>query len=255
MNEKKLAIVTRASGIDDICKISHPLLREYAKKCKAEFIVISERKVNIGLFHNEIFQLYDLLKEYNRICLIDSDVIIKPDTPNIFEVVPNSKIASVFEDYGSRKKSRQKLINSIQNKYGDINWKSGYINTGFFVCSDLHRDIFKVDNKNLWSDIGHDDVQIGYNINKLGYKIHELEHSYNHMSLFSEQGKSWLDSYVIHYAGNGFYRRMLRIDQMKRDLDILDRHPIKRRRFINLLPRLRLVIIGKLMLFKSFFQH
>ena len=63
MNEKnKYLIVTRAYKINEMSNISHPLIRKYAVNCHADFFVINERRIDIGPFHNEIFQCYDLLK-------------------------------------------------------------------------------------------------------------------------------------------------------------------------------------------------
>ena len=42
------------------------------------------------------------------------------------------------------------------------------------------------------------------------------------MSLFSENGRNWLKSNVIHYAGRGFYRNMPRDKQMERDLSLIN---------------------------------
>ena len=89
------------------------------------------------------------------------------------------------------------------------------------------------------------DIQLGYMINKLNMPVFKLDQKFNHMSLFSESGRNWLNSYIIHYAGSGFYKNLARSEQMKKDLKLIEKYhkdnfPI----FINLIPRLRLILIG-----------
>lgn len=240
----KFLLVTRAYGITNMSKISHPLLKKYAERCSADFLVIDKKKINLGPFHNEIFQLYDLLDKYERIINIDSDVLIKDNTPNLFDIVPEKKIGLLFEDVGYRKWSRRNDIKKIQEKFGNINWKEGYINTGLIVVSRMHKNIFKVNPKEFWNEPGYDDVQLGYMINKHKFEIYNLPVKYNHMSLNSELGYNWLYSYIIHYSGRGFYKDMDRSMQMERDKNIIENfHPIIFN-FLNFKPRLRLICLG-----------
>ena len=249
---KKFAIVTRAYEISEMSRISHPIINSYAEKCDADFLIISEAKIKIGPFHNEIYQCHDLLDKYERICVIDSDVIINQSTPNIFKLVPSDHIGVVYEDVGFRKYSRRNRIKEIQDQFGDVNWKKGYINTGFIVFSNIHKNIFKINKKKIWNNLGYDDVQIGYNIKKNNYLIKELDYRFNHMSLFSEGGKSWLGSYIIHYAGRGFYRNIPREKQMMKDLNSIKEHSSFTIQFLNIMPRIRLIFIGLIGYFGEF---
>ena len=92
--------------------------------------------------------------------------------------------------------------------WGDIGWREGYINTGVFLTSKQHKDIFTKHNGEYYTDWGSDDVHIGYNINKQGHKIHELDYTFNHMCMFSEPWNGNPDRYksnIIHYAGNATF--------------------------------------------------
>ena len=99
------------------------------------------------------------------------------------------------------------MINA-QSQYGDIGWRENYINTGVFVTSKMHRDIYQKINNKYFVDWGTDDIHIGYLIKKLGYTIKELPYQFNHMTMFSE---AWngspdrFDSHIIHYAGRGIF--------------------------------------------------
>lgn len=187
----------------DISNITLKNLKWYAKKCKADFEIISDCE---GIHpHYRIMQFYDLFKRYDRILSLDSDILILKTCPNIFNHVPKEKIGTIFEDKGSRQKDRRNRIQKIQEKFGDVNWNENYINTGFALFSKMHREIFEPA-KDLWLDLGYDDVFLGWRIHKSGFEIQELSYKFNHMSMFSE-GKdlSRFDSYVIHYAGQASF--------------------------------------------------
>jgi len=222
---KKL-IVTRADNkIQNWIDITHPLLKKYAEKCNADFKVISNDTQDNSRAY-AIFQLHDLFDNYDRILQIDTDTIIMKRCPDIFKLVPEDMIGTIYEDVGSRKNHRQDLIKKIQSERVDVNWTSGYINTGVFVLSKEHKEILNPNGK-LWKGFGFDDVEIAYRIHKLGFEIFELDFKFNHMSMFSEQWNSFhsrFDSNLIHYAGNGFSNIIDRFKLMKSDYNILKRY-------------------------------
>lgn len=207
----KNLIVTRCdSNIQWQADITHDLIKDYAVKCGADFEILSH-ETNLpgdGRWHYRIMKCYDLFERYDRILHIDTDVLINPICPNIFDLVDYKCVASVLEDKGSRKAARMECINKAQDRYGDVGWLSGYVNTGFFLSSKVHRDIFQPINGEFYNDIGFDDVHLGYQINKHKFELHELSYKWNHMTMFSEPWNGSVDrfsSYIIHYAGNGLF--------------------------------------------------
>jgi len=201
-------MVTRADGnIKELTAVTHPILMDYAKQWGCDFIVLDEKEawmIDYELAHYRILRVREILEHYERVLVIDSDIVIMPHCPNPFEVVPVDKIGSIFEDVGSRQSMRQGVIMSIQERWGDVGWEEGYINTGFFVVSRQHSNIFQAIQGQHWTGFGYDDALIGYNIHKFGHEVHELSFQFNHMSMFSEDwngNASRFNSYVIHYAG------------------------------------------------------
>lgn len=221
----KLAIFTRADKeVNAMTAITHPIITDYAKRCKADFRRIEGDPPVItddNHPHWRIAHLYNYYDEYDRILCLDSDIVITPSCPNLFEEVPEDAIGSTFEDVGSRARPRRQSIKDIQKKFGDIGWEKGYINTGVLVTSKMHRDIFLPIDGKYYTAFGSDDVHIGYQTNKMGFRIHRLSFKFNHMTMFSE---SWnnnanrFESYIIHYAGRGqFNQRLSRIENIKED--------------------------------------
>ena len=208
----KLLITTRADDkVSNIVEQTHSTIKEYADKCGADFSILeneSECKIGNGKHHFMIMELYYLLDEYDRILCVDSDILIKEDCPNLFDIVPYECVGTVYEDKGSRADERYIRIREIQEMFGNIGWEKGYINTGVFLVSKPHKDIFQKINGEFWVGRGFDDVHLGYQIKKNNVCVHELPYQFNHMTMFSE---SWndspdrFDSHIIHYAGAGVF--------------------------------------------------
>lgn len=204
-----LVTTTADENIKDMTDLTHPIIKKFAKEWGADFLVLSQSAscdVPMGKIHYRIMQLYYLLNEYDRIVQLDSDVVINKGCPNLFELVPYNEIGTVFEDVGSRLENRRNRIRNVQCDWGTIGWgwEAGYPNTGVFVVSRPHREIFRKFDNQYWTELGFDCVHLGYQIHVQGLKIFELSYKFNHMSMFSEPwhgSPSRFGSYIIHYAG------------------------------------------------------
>lgn len=238
----KLAIVTRAYNINDITKLTHPIIKRYANSVNADFLIIDQPNLKMSSFHNEIFQIYDFFDTYDRICIIDSDIIIN-NLPNIFDIVDYHSVGVCFEDNLARKNNRIFFIKKISKIYNIQGFKTGYINSGFMVVSKIHKELFNY-NDPIYDELGYDDVELSYRIFKYRFNVHKLSYKFNHMSSHSEIGLNWLKSYVIHYAGRGFYRNISKSKQIEKDLFSLKNKNIFLLNFVNILPRIRLMILG-----------
>lgn len=217
----KLLIATRADeNIKSLTDLTHPIIQKFAENWKADFISLNKNAncEGNGKFHFRIMEFYNLFEKYDRILSLDSDILVLPNCPNLFEEVPKNKIGTVFEDKGTRQKDRRKRIALSQEKFGNINWKKNYINTGVFLVSKIHKNIFSKINNQYYNDLGFDDVHLGYLINKYQFPIHELNYKFNHMSMFSEKwngSPNEENSYIIHYAGKTGQDR---INKIKNDI-------------------------------------
>lgn len=208
----KRAIITRADTfVQEWSDLTHPLFRQYADKCDADFLILTGKAPFLDYdkqSHYRILKVYELLETYDRILCLDSDMIINRECPNIFDVVSEEKIGSIYEDVGTRAIDRRQKIAYIQDCWGDVNWRTGYTNAGIFLVSKQHRDIFLPHQKRFWLGVGSVDLHVSYNIHKYNFKVHPLEYKWNHMTMFSEEwnnNASRFDSYIIHYAGRGVF--------------------------------------------------
>lgn len=226
-----VAVTVRADeNISGYTEFTLPIIKKYAEKIGADFILLNQpppfmtKEEGREYPHYRILECKSLLDNYERIINLDADILILPSCPNLLEVVPPNCVGSIFEDKGTRQVDRQSRIIGIQREFDYICWESGYINTGVFVFSRMHKLMFSPVNGKYWTSWGSDDLHFGYQINRLCFPHYELPYQFNHMTMFSEEWNGFanrFNSYIIHYAGNGVFDkdRPSRIDQIKRDYE------------------------------------
>jgi len=219
------AIVTVVNGdkYDKIWKRTEPFFLDYADKCDAELIVLKGVDgLDYPSPHWIKFSVYELLREFDRIAFIDADIIIRPDTPSLFDVVPEDQFG-IFNE--GEYTPRAMCIHEVRKVFAvDIkNWNgSDYYNTGVIVMSKCHRYLFKITEeiKPLRNAFG-EQTYINMKLMANNVKIFPLHFKYNRMSIMDRiTGMTRLDSYIVHYAGDGdkLFEKMDRdIEQWKKD--------------------------------------
>ena len=193
------AVVTLTIGerYTELAKLTHPILKAYADKIGAEFVVIDK---DHGLLHWEKYQIYNLLMIYNRIIFFDTDIIIRDDCPNLFDLVPYDEIALFNE---GRYDNRYNAVNETVKAYeADLKeWDGTYYNTGTIVLSRYHMELFK---DPIIKDVPYVEqsfLNLRILLDPVKWKVFSLSHRFNRMTLMDKVlGQSRLDSYVVHYA-------------------------------------------------------
>jgi ADP-heptose:LPS heptosyltransferase len=227
------AIVTIVCGerYEEIWKRTEPFFWKYAEKCGADLIVLDDPS-HVPTAHWLKFSIYELLKkDYHRIAFIDADIIIREDSPSLFDIVPEDSFG-IFNE-GEVIPERNICIYEVMNKYAEEMMRiykipkftydgKSYFNTGVMVVSREHRHIFKIVEaiKPLRHHFG-EQTFLNYKIMLSGVKVFPLDYKFNRMSCMDRiLGVSRLDSYFIHYAGDGdllFAKLERDIEQWKKD--------------------------------------
>lgn len=228
-NKKTRAIATLCIGAEaeKYGIFSHPAMNQYAREVDADFIVISKRKINLTGVHNfnpilfEKYQLYEILENYDRVLYVDTDVLITPNAPNIFEIVAKNNIGGVFEDFGTEKEDRRKIMKCVQEKLGDVGWRKGYMNSGVFLVSKMHRKIFRMYEKYGIYDGEYEQTNTNWYIRKAGFNIQEIDYKFNFMGLMRIfYGPFHRNAYFIHYAGKGgLFPWIPKLQQLENDFE------------------------------------
>jgi len=250
-NTPKYALVTLAIGefYEEMAKSTHPLMERYAAKVNAEFIVISEPIIALktGLpTKYEKFQLYDLFEIYDRILFVDTDIVILPNAPDVFNVVDPEHFGAVSEESFSGASLEKRVT---QEQLGELDWIRPYINSGVMVIPKSARDLFDYNRTTLihWAvgdfrknhpTLLNDQPYLSYHINKLHIKFQELSYRFNHTRAMPNSHKRFT-SFFIHYSGGSGHRYGTRLNQIHLDSKLA--HNVFFRTLSRILPAYRWV--------------
>lgn len=193
---KKNLILTISTGniFNKIKSLTHPTIEKYAKKIGSDFIAISETKFTDPSW--EKTEVHNYLNKYQRVLLLDSDLIIREDCPNLFDIVPEDKLG-VFNEKKYFQRSEKIKLEALKYKFEIKKITNDYFNTGVMVISRIHKPLFKPVNTILGSFSDY----LNTVLQRDKIKTYELDYKFNRMHYQDEfVGIPRHDSYIIHYA-------------------------------------------------------
>jgi len=223
----KNAIVVTNVNFDSVFKYTLPFFEEYSKKTGADLIVIDKKSINVSntaaynfngavlsdkgqmIYPNTRFETLQAVKyfdSYDRIFLLDCDVLIKPNCPNYFNTNPKNIYISRIDLYNLHwSQNSIEQVESIQSQLGKIDgWKQSYFNCGVMMLSKLHSKMFTYDVNILNKINGETRMQNFYNWNVKKHKlsITDMGPKFNYFRGSSTiGGVRKEDAYILHYTG------------------------------------------------------
>lgn len=177
---KILAVIT----YDDyklLAAITHPTLEAYAERIGAKFIVLGK---------SEIHKL--LQYDYERIILVHTDIIIRPDTPSLFDVVPEGWVGAY--NYGHDKLSDLTAFAAANHLPEPKPWGNRWYSNGVIVADKVtHLNIKSEDEFNYYLNFG-DQVDHDH--------ILDIGPRFNRMPCFDQFSNHYqrFEFYIIHYS-------------------------------------------------------
>lgn len=234
MTQKAVVTLCIGDAYKALAKYSHPVFKAYADRVRADFVLLDSFKMN---FPTEIldckniggvdvtwekFQMYDVLSNYDLALFLDTDILISPLAPNIFDLASDGNIYGVFEDFGDSTNDRRERIVKVQSNMGQLgNWTTGYMNSGVFMVPACHKEAFRLYlNAPPWMDF-NDQTPLNWYFRKAAGSIQGLDCRWNYMGISSEFYKiPRRHACFIHYAGNGFSGKGREADMIA-DLQLL----------------------------------
>ncbi len=138
----KKAIVTLACGrfFEQLGRLTHPTMAAYAEKTGADFLVWRDF-AGYTMPHYKKLDLARMLDEYDRVLYVDTDIIIRDDAPDLFELVPIDSLGILDESpYYDRAAAMTAYL--VDNGFPPGEWDGRYYNTGVMVLSRSHRSLF-----------------------------------------------------------------------------------------------------------------
>ena len=198
------AIFTISIGNDykKIAEITHPTIKAYADKLGVEFISLSEKDFTFNTNQPHWCKLQafrNLLSKYDEVAYIDTDIIIRKDSPDIFKEA-NGKFAAFKESqFTDRTASFIQYMRMVEYPYIK-DWKSSYYNTGVMVANKSHINVFS--EPNSYVEHFYEQSYINLQLEFLKTDVHNLHYNFNRMTCMDNiTGESRFSSYFIHYAG------------------------------------------------------
>jgi hypothetical protein len=242
----KFAVVTIVIGDrhKKISELTLPSQIEYAKKLNADFIIYDHDQYRIYSHENHIengkqnlltinskkiriskdnqkemlksdfgcynkMNLVELLDMYERVLFVDTDIIIRDDSPDIFKIVPKDRVAMWREPNAQNRYLVMKAWCDFYN-LNIKNWDENYYNSGVILFSRGHEKLFSIERKiptkeDLPDDIWYEQTLINSNIFEHNIKMFKISHHFNRIFFLDPLiSESRYDSFFIHYAGSWF---------------------------------------------------
>ncbi len=234
VKKERRCIFTVAIGRDSkwLFNITHSFMRDYAKKCGADFVVVddnwranNEHPCLLKQAVNSFWYRYD------RVLYVDSDILIKPDSPNIFEEVPVGFLG-VFDEFSYSnilmKERKSGYILKYVEKHNEMypndciilpdSTQDGFYNMGVFLCSKDTNPHQPVGNKIMRLEVSphYDQVFCNVQIKKNKIPIKSLSSKWNRFRSLIHSKDDFGSSYFIHYVSEE--KKKIKKDLKENDL-------------------------------------
>lgn len=181
---------------------AHKYMQAYAHKIGADFIDIDESQYSHC--HYDKFRIYELLEQYDRIIYLDGDILITPESPNLFDIVPQDKFGALYEGKYATDEERQKhhqvILKASQEHEIQLPENYKFINAGIMIISKCHRELFAPPQKIVHMEYGDQPLMV-LRIANSNTEIFDIGPDLNRMPYLDRLGKPRTESHIIHYAG------------------------------------------------------
>ena len=194
------AVVTIATGeaYEKIGRLTHPTLKAYADRIGAEFVVISESFCSTP--HWEKFQIHNLLEQFDRILYLDTDLIVRQDTPDLFDLVPENQFGA-FNEAPFTPDRKGALIKACEDHGLKIReWGGKYYNSGIMVLSQCHQHLFQKPELETFNFF--EQSYLNAVLASEETPVFSLPYRFNRMTCLDPiTGEDRQESWIVHYAG------------------------------------------------------
>ena len=222
----KYLIFTESSGsiFEEMASFTIPLMEKYAKKINAGFIYdYKKEKLDYPLYGK--FKIKNFLKHYDRVLFLDIDILVKPNSPNIFDVAEEGCYAAFGEgshcdinDHLVRLHLIKEASENFKISREDFEFKKDYFNAGVFIAEPIHEILFEMpEDSPHMNDLTSEQNVINLRIKLNKFKTFSLPIEFNSMNW--RWSKNYLDEgFFVHYAGISYNERIALI---RRDYEII----------------------------------
>jgi hypothetical protein len=124
MDRKTLYTLNIGNFAPTVTEITYPLMRHYARKIGADFVIITERKFPGYPIPYEKLQIYELAQERKDswVYYIDADAMIHPEAIDFTNYIPKDTVAHNGQDFAAVRWKYDKYFLRDGRSIGSCNW-------------------------------------------------------------------------------------------------------------------------------------
>ena len=118
MKKKKAIVTYYQKKYNDFLEIVLNRFKAYAKKCNVDFLeYILEESSNPVM--DKFFHIGEKLPKYEQYLILDVDILIRKDAPNLFEIVPVNKLG-MYNEACCLHKENGVFFKGVMARVGDM---------------------------------------------------------------------------------------------------------------------------------------
>ena len=214
-----------------ISPLTHPTLEDYAYRMGADFFVIEDRKLDETYQEFwEKLRMRDLLDQYDRVLFMDSDIIVHPRAPSLFDLVPLDCLGMTNEGYLQSISDKEHELKDFCKQAGIKmsfrstrfpDWDGRYWNVGVILFGQEHRSIFS-DPPVFITHKYPEQAWVNIQIARLRPKMFCLPRAFHDWKFLMKEDAVLNQltgslRWIIHYAGQA--KNAALCNEIKEDLD------------------------------------
>ena len=228
----KTAMYTMCDGPPDYAEYCMPSIENYAKKTNSDLIVMDNSNL-LPEYPNNHFLLYECYKDfvnsdYDRMLFLDVDILINPDTPNVFEEFPEGMWMRQGWEW-------DKIVHYAWHAFGEDvrNYADRYYSCGFAIVGKPEATkLVEQFGTKPWviGPWGGNQGQFNYYLSQTDIDVNILNYRWHFTRNWAYPSDAWKfggdckealrqsncetldDVYILHYAGGE------KVEQLKQDM-------------------------------------
>lgn len=203
MEEKKrLCVCTIAHGekYENLALTTHPIFLAYANRIGADFKVGRKPDIAYSPAWIKLILLYKLLKDYDRVIFLDTDITLHPECQSLFDIVPETHFGAYQEgEFLDRTSAMLRAIEFHKIKC-NREYQNEYFNSGVMIISKCHRDLFIMPDQ--IEDNFYEQSLLNARVFAYNVPFHKLHYHFNRMFSHDEiTGEDVFAAKIVHFAG------------------------------------------------------
>jgi len=205
MTATAICTVSLGRAFAALGELTHPTMRRYAARIGADFLVLDQRAYPARVPPAyEKLRVGELLARYERVAYLDTDVIVRPDAPSLFDVVAPHDLGVLNELPWFPTDARRRVAGVCSQLGVELpryDWHRRYFQTGVLVASRRHARLFAPP-RLYFSNHPWEQTWLNVRLAQEGFAVHELPWRFNRVGCMDRRlEEPRAAAYLIHYAG------------------------------------------------------